>query len=298
MEKILFAILLLNMIGCFLFVISQWLKNKKMGVVWFFLFLPVMGWLFYFLPQWVSIFWGEPQYDRENLVKRIYIRQVEKEPILEEELNVVSIADAMAVSTDKEKRKLLLLQLKKDYFHTYKQISEAENDEDSESAHYVATAKMESYRLYQEEWINKLKEYKMDTSVIKLEEMLKVLDEFICTGLLSKQEKKVYKEKYLDWIEKNMERYPNWWNEELMTKFLRYQIDIGKLRAAEKFWDKNKERLKNETAYLNILELYYMEKNKDMFQKGIQELREDDSMQFSTEEFKKIRYWLRKDWNA
>ena len=100
--------------------------------------LPVLGEIIYFLPQLLLCIAKSGNYDRESLVKRLEVEQEHVMPELKKELNVIPISDAMAVSSNVEKRTLLLDQLKKNIFTNYKTILIAGTDSDSESVHYVA----------------------------------------------------------------------------------------------------------------------------------------------------------------
>lgn len=148
MDKLILILLIINIIISLIWFI---LKLEKKQVAWmalFFICLPGLGYLIYYVPRILEKIIYENKYDRESLVKRFDIEKSQERPYLEEELNVVPIEDAMVISNNTEKRTLLLNQLKKDMLNSYRSLLVAENDEDSESAHYVAAAKMEVYRSY------------------------------------------------------------------------------------------------------------------------------------------------------
>ena len=133
-------------------------------------------------------------YDRENLVKRLEIEQERVMPAVEKELNVIPIEDAMVISSNVEKRALLLEQLKKDINANYKVILPAGSDSDSESAHYVAAARMEVYRRKQVILAAKKKEWEKERdNPDKLKAYLNEIEDALDSNRLADKEEDIYR---------------------------------------------------------------------------------------------------------
>lgn len=293
MENIVFFLLLNAVLSVIYLILMLRKKQKCVMVLWFFA-LPILGFVLYYVPQWISKMMGFLDYDRESLVRRLDIQKGERLPSTEIELDVVAIEDAMAVSDNKKKRLLLLNQLKKDYLNNYKEILGAENDTDSESAHYVASAKMEIYSIHQKEWISKQKEYEENPTEDIFEELMEMLARFINGELLSGQEKQIYKKRYILLVETKLSDEDEWWNEVILTNYLKFLFDIGESERALAFWNDNMQRLANEDIFIKILEVFYNKRDKKNFQYTLQKLKEDDSIQLSSDGLAMLRYWLKR----
>ena len=148
-DVILLSVLGLNALLSLVYSLTAIRSHQRAWLGLLFLSLPVLGFCMYFGARAVMEFLPSHPYDRENLVKRYEIHRMEKAPEVERELDVIPVEDAMAVGSLREKRGLLLDQLKKDMQSNYKYILPASADSDSESAHYVAAGRMEVYRIKQ-----------------------------------------------------------------------------------------------------------------------------------------------------
>lgn len=294
MNTLIGAVLLANLLLSLIYGVVKLVKKQSCSMVILFICFPVLGFILYFVPGWLSKTLHGYDYGRDHLVRRLDIERSASEPLIAEELDVVPIEDAMAVSENDKKRSLLLRQLKKDYVNNYKELLSAENDKDSESAHYIAAAKMEIYSVYQQKWTDKLRIYEEDPTDAHWNEMIDTLAEFIDSDLLSDQEKKIYKKKYVQHIEEHLSS-GTYWDGRVAAMYVRYLGDLDRKTEAIQFFNSNKERMKNEKAYMNVLELLYETKNKDGFQECIRELKEDKSIELSPEGLAQLRYWLNKE---
>lgn len=295
MDKLIVILLLINLMISILWFI---LKLKKKQIEWmalFFICLPGLGYLIYYIPRILEKIIYEYKYDRESLVKRFDFERSQERPSLEGELNVVPIEDAMVISNNTEKRTLLLNQLKKDMFNNYRSLLPAENDEDSESAHYIAAAKMEVYRMHQQRWNEVLGKYEEDCNSIDVfHQVIEILEEIIESDVLSLKEKKLYKKKYCEILEIQMESN----EDDIKTKeykaYLNYLIEDKSYEKAEKFWIDNHEAAKCEESYMMILKMYFQCNDKEKFYRCINELEEDKEVRLSADGLEKLRYWLSK----
>lgn len=290
MERIVLIILLINTIVSILFAVKMKSEGQKAWIACFFLVFPVMGFLVYLIPLLIFRIWGIGSYDRETLVKRLDVKQESIMPAVEKELNIIPVEDAMAVSSNSEKRNLLLEQLKKDISENYKTVLVAGSDSDSESAHYVAAARMEVYRRKQSQLSVIRKEWENDKdNHEKLLCYLKELADYIESELLADKEADIYKSEYCRIVE-DCQGKEGLLSEREYSHYLSYLIGLKQHGKAEQFWEQIPEASKNESAYVAMMKMYHGNGDKDMFYKCLDELSKSE-IKLSSDGLKMLRYW-------
>lgn len=292
MDILILIILFINTIGAVFFFVWHLIhRRKKAWMALFFLILPILGYIIYYLPAWIANIRGTGTYDRESLIRRLEIEKGVQKPQMTKELNIIPVEDAMAASTNVEKRLLLQEQLKKDIYTNYKVVLPAAQDEDSESAHYVAAAKMEAYRYMHERvkrQVDKFAEHPEQPDTFC--DMLKVLNEYIQSDLLADKEAGIYKKRYCQVLEtagSDLKGYidaPQW------ACYLSYLTDNGNYTLAEETYARLEERQKDENVYRKMLDMYYLQKNKEKFYQCLDELKAS-SVPLTAEGLKMLRYW-------
>lgn len=292
MDTLILIILFINLISAILFFIWHLAhKQKKAWMALFFLILPVLGYIVYYLPAWIARIVGTGEYDRESLIRRLEIEKGVQKPQVAKELNIIPVEDAMAAGTNLEKRRLLQEQLKKDIYKNYKVVLPAAQDKDSESAHYVAAAKMEAYRYMHErmkEKIDRFAEHPEQQEAFC--DMLKVLNEYIQSDLLAEKEAGIYKKRYCEILETANQELkaqidaPEW------ACYLSYLAGSGNYEQAEETYEKLEETQKDENVYFEMLDMYYFQKNKEKFYQCLDELKAS-SVLLTAEGLKTLRYW-------
>lgn len=292
MERIIIGILIINIIASLVYAVSTVSKGQKAALTFFFCTLPLLGFCIYFIPQWILRIQGKGYYDRDTLVKRLEIEKERIMPSVKKELDIIPVEDAMAVSNNNEKRKLLLDQLKKDINVNYKVILPAGSDSDSESAHYVAAARMEVCRRKQialaaskEEW------QKESDNQQKLRNYLSELQNYIESELLDDKEADVYKEEYCNIMKQIIERQNSIVTAGEYSCYITYLVDLKQYTDAESCWGKISPDDKNEKAYQVMLQMYYDLKNEKMFYKYLEDLKKSN-INFSSDGLKLVRYWM------
>ncbi len=291
MDKLLIVIVIINLICSLIFAFMSLKKGQKAFLSVFFVVFPVVGFAIYFIPRAILKIRENYSYDRDSLVKRYDIKQAENVPFVERELNVVPIEDAMAVSSNTEKRALLLEQLKKDIHSNYKVVLPAGGDSDSETAHYVAAAKMEVYRRKHNELMNAKKRFLEESgNSFVLHEYMEKLEDYIESELLAEKEAKIYKEEYCKVISEARQLPDNGITSAEYGCYITYLIDLNRVKEAEAFWNTKDETDKNETAYMKMLQMYYDLGEKDKFYQCLEQL-EASSVQLSPNGLKTLRYW-------
>ena len=269
-------------------------KNKCILAVYF-LFVPILGFMIYFIPRKIVEKKKNCFYDRDSFVKCLDIEKIQEIPTLQKELDVIPVEDAMAVGSNLEKRNLLLEQLKKDIYSNYKVLLAANDDADSESAHYVAAAKMEVYRYINEEVLKAKSEFEGDeTNVDKIFGYLEKLSEYIESELLSEKEKNIYMAKYcevINIVNKNPDiTFLSIHN----SNFISYLVELKRYDEAENFWNGLRDEERDEKSYMNMLLMYYKLKKKNEFYDCIAQI-EQSSIKLSAESLQFLRYWKKRN---
>ena len=295
MERLLMALLIGNLIAAVCYAVVKAVRKEGAGVTVFFLFLPVLGFVLYFLPRILGRLFGQGKYDRESLVGRNSIKKMEEHPNMEEELNVVPVEDAMAINENREKRALLLRQLKKDISENYKALLAAEKDEDSESVHYVAATKMEVYRVLHQRWLECSRAYEQDQEDSeKFREVCEALRKLIESQVLSGREQEIYRKKYCSLMEAQVLIDESVLLDLDYEKWMAYLIELERFQAAEQLWDQRRDRLKNENSYMKMTELFYRRREKKKFHACIAELQKDRQIRLSAQGLERVRYWMQR----
>lgn len=285
-----------NFAGAVLYALVKAVRKERAGVAVFFIVLPGFGYIIYFLPRLIHRLVGRETYDRDSLVKRFQIEQAAEHPDVQRELGIVPVEDAMAVSGTAEKRALLLNQLKKDVGENYKALLAAENDEDSESAHYVAAAKMEAYRVQQQRWMESYKAYQRDPAdPANFHAACTALRNLIDGRILSPREQEIYKKTYCGLIESQEEQDAKMLSGEDYEVCLVYLVESGQTQKAERIWNEEREKVKSERCYMKMIEMYYQQRDKEKFRQCMKELRADKQVRLSAQGLEVLRYWMQRE---
>ena len=294
MDKLIIIMLCINLVGVLLFAISCIQKGNKIGIALLFLALPILGFALYFVPIILMKICNRFSYDRDSLVKRYDIEGSQSAPDVVRELDVIPVEDAMAVSSKKEKRELLLEQLKKDLYSNYRSILPATSDEDSETAHYVAAAKMQVHQQMHSEILElqkKMQEQEFTIEACKL--YLAKLTRYISSKLLEKKETIIYNYEYCDYFNRLLNSTNGTLEKQECTNYLEYLIDLELFEEAEAFWTECADELREETSYRKMLEMYYSQKRKEKFYACLHELEKSD-IELSADGLMMLRFWIRR----
>ena len=276
-----------------LYAVIKGIRREGIGVAAFFLFLPGLGFLIYFLPELIQTFLERAGVDREAvLTHALEIERQPEHPDVQEALDVVPVEDAMAVSGNAEKRALLLKQLKKDLKENYKILLAAEQDEDSESAHYVAAAKMEIYRLQQARWLECRRDYEQDPDdPEKYHTACTILSEMLDSGVLSDREQNAYRKRLCELVHRQIEAGEGEVSPGEYEKYLNALVELGRSRDAELLWRGHGSRMQSEAAYQDMLKMFYQMGERQKFEEILDDLRRNRQIRLSPKGLEQLRYW-------
>lgn len=292
---IIYALLIINLLLVIIYLQANLNNKQKLLIGLFFVFLPIIGFAIYLVALLVIRIISSKLYDRLSLVHRYKFDEEVLTPDINKELNIIPISDAMVISNNVEKRKLLLEQLKKDIYNNYKNILIASNDSDSETAHYVASAKMEIYNKLNINLQSVMESYEKESSKLSnVYDVLIALIDIIDSKLLSVNESNIYKTKYCNIIENEFMSDDIEIDEEKVSyfdKFIEYLVHLEDYDFVIPAFSKIPEEYKNENMYIQILKMYYSKNQKDNFKMTLDILC-NSSLALSNEGVGIIRFWL------
>lgn len=262
----------------------------------FFIFLPGLGFLIYFLPGLLRSLLKRVGIDREAVLTHAFeIERQPEHPDVREALNVVPVEDAMAVSGNTEKRALLLKQLEKNLRENYKMLLVAEQDEDSESAHYVAAAKMEIYRLEQTRWLECRRDYEQEPGDPEKYHMAcEALMEILDSGVFSAREQSTYRKHLCSLVQRQIDTGESGVSLREYEGYLSSLVELGRYAEAELLWQEYAERMRSEEAYRDMLKMFYQAGERQKFEDILDDLRKNKQVRLSSRGLEQLRYWTKR----
>lgn len=285
--------LIINAFLTVLYAVIKRIRREGAGVAVYFLFLPGLGFLLYFLPGLLQAFLERMGVDREAILIRAFAVDLPPEhPDVREALNVVPVEDAMAVSGKEEKRALLLKQLKKDLTENYRILLSAEQDEDSESAHYAAVAKTEIYRLHQTRWLECRRDYaQAPDDPEKYHTACEVLIEMLKSGILTSREQNAYQKRLCDLVQRQIGAGEDEVSPREYEEYLGALVELGRNEDAEYLWQNYADRMRSEDAYRNMLNMFYRAGERQKFEDILNDLCRNKQIRLSPKGLEQLRYW-------
>lgn len=199
----------------------------------------------------------------------------------------------MAISGNAEKRALLLGQLKKDLNENYRILLAAEQDRDSESAHYAAVAKMEIYRLHQTRWLECRRDYEQDPAdPERYHTACTVLAEMLSSGVLSAREQSAYHRRLCDLVRRQLDAGESEVTLAEYEEFLGSLVELGRYAEAERLWQNHADRMRSETAYNLMLKMFYQTGDRQKFRQMLDDLCRNKQVRLSPKGLEQLRYWM------
>lgn len=290
---ILVLFLAANLALSMLCAIVRAVRGKSVGVVLLFVFLPGLGIVLFYLPRLVPALFGKAGVDREAVLTHAFdIDRQPEHPDVQEALDVVPVEDAMAVSSTMEKRALLLRQLTKSLEDNYKILLAAEQDDDSESAHYVAAAKMEIYRLQQARWLECRRDYEQDPGdPDRYHAACAVLFDMLSSEVLSARELLAYRRRLCEMVQERIA------SDEAEVSLEEYEwcldslVELGRFEDAEALWRDHADRMRSEAVYDSLLGMFYRMGDRRKFEDVMDDLCKNREVRLTPNGLEQLRYW-------
>ena len=291
---ILFISIAANLLLTVLYGVRRGVRREGFGMILLFLFLPALGFLIYYLPALPRSFLEMVRVNREAVLTHAFeVERQPEHPDVREALDVVPVEDAMAVSGNTEKRALLLKQLKKDLKENYKILLAAEQDEDSESAHYVAAARMEIYRLGQARWLECRRDHEREPGdPEKYHAACEALMDLLSSGVLSPREQSACQKRLCALVQGQIDREEGRVTLREYEEYLGALVELGRYRDAELLWQEAADRMRSETAYREMLKMFYRAGDRQRFGEILDDLCGNRQVRLSPKGLEQLRYWL------
>ncbi|MEY8396566.1 hypothetical protein AALB64_17445 [Lachnospiraceae bacterium 45-P1] len=286
--------LAVNFVLAMLYAVIRGIHREDIGMAFFFIFLPGLGFIIYFLPGLLRAFLEKAGVDREAVLTHAFkIDRQPEHPDVREALNVVPVEDAMAVSGNTEKRALLLGQLKKNLKENYRILLAAEQDEDSESAHYVAAAKMEIYRLGQTRWLECRRDYEQEPGdPDRYHAACGALMEMLSSGVLSAKEQSAYQKRLCSLVQGQIDAGKIEVSQKEYVEYLGSLVELGQYADAENLWKRYADRMRSEAAYEDMLKMFYQTGERQKYEGILDDLRKNKQVRLSPKGLEQLRYWM------
>lgn len=267
---------------------------REWAVKWIFVAaLPLIGWLFPLL--WPKS-WLKPV-DPARAAELFELEDIEgkrtaarMEFNTAEELNVVSVEEALLVNEHADRRRVMIHVLKQDAMKYMDILKIAVSNEDTETSHYAVSAVMEIKRkltLSMQELSVRYESNKQDAAV--LQAYGEVLNQYMASGFLDERTLNKYKFTYIQLLGELISLEPG--NEPAYRGKMDAELEVGDLREAERTARMYLERFPHsEEAYLGLMKIYYHMRSYDNVQ-IILDLLKNSPLTLSNRALTLVRYW-------
>lgn len=256
--------------------------------------LPGIGWL-------LPVFWpkrfvgeGEEEFEdfitrqaEEHQVKRIGIyQQIERQ----QELDVIPFEDALLVSENKTRRRVMIDMLKQDAVNHLEILQSAISNEDKETSYYAVSAIMEAKRKLQlalQELSVKFENDPTDLLVVKT--YAEVLHDYMRSGFLDERTLLKYRYTYRtvlkQWIE--LEPVHEW----AYRESVELELTLGSYVDAERIARAFIQAIPaSEKAYVSLMKVHYTTRSMQRLQQTLDELK-NSPIKLSNETLTMVRFW-------
>jgi len=213
-------------------------------------------------------------------------------PDVERETQAIPLEEAFLVSDDKDKRKRLLFELKKDHISNFKMITKGLDNDDRETSHYAAAAITSAKADYDNdirEFDSKYNKDVDDLNVVR--DYADYVYSYIKSDVLDPMEIKKYSYLYLDLLT-NVKRPDDILTAQDYTNIVSQAIVLNEFYVAERWAQLSHEKYSDESSYLNLLRVYYYTNRAEMFSKTLDEMRSSD-IPLTSEGVALVRFFLK-----
>lgn len=272
-------IIAVNTVGALFFLIKAFISSnsEQKIIALIILFTPLVGLICYigqFLIHTLSRKPKEIPLDEVGFDRSLHERLAE--PDVEAEMQVVPLEELFLVSTDADKRKGILTELKKESAINYGAVAKALDNDDPESSHYAASALANA----KAEFENELRDF--DNRYHREPENVKLIREYAAkvrglldSGILAGVELKRYHYLNMNLLQaiKNQGKSMKAEDYEYIVK----SAFFNKEHAIAEEWAMEGHRMKaTEDTYLNLLKVYYDTGRTADFLSALNELKKSD----------------------
>ncbi len=259
------------------------------------LLTPPFGVICFFVNFIISLFDRKSDIDYLELTFSKEKKEFAKQTDYDTEKEFVPLEEALIISDVQDKRRALLNVLKADVRNNMKSLVKALDNDDSETAHYAASALMDVLQQYSKKLSTLSIKYKEnpEDSEVNIEYAATTF-QYISSGVLGEIEVKKYAHLYIELIENLNKYHPDLIDTEQYKNMVDCLVIVGKYDDADKWANLSIERQPNmEQSYLNSLNVKYKTEQWDEFKDVMQKMIKS-GVQLSEKGIGIIRFWNRK----
>lgn len=259
------------------------------------LLTPPFGVICFFVNFIISLFDRKSDIDYLELTFSKEKKEFAKQTDYDTEKEFVPLEEALIISDVQDKRRALLNVLKADVRNNMKSLVKALDNDDSETAHYAASALMDVLQQYSKKLSTLSIKYKENPEDSEINvEYAATTFQYISSGVLGEIEVKKYAHLYIELIENLNKYHPDLIDTEQYKNMVDCLVIVGKYDDADKWANLSIERQPNmEQSYLNSLNVKYKTEQWDEFKDVMQKMIKS-GVQLSEKGIGIIRFWNRK----
>lgn len=254
----------------------------------------IVGLALYWLPRWIFGFTNNKKNTLESNQSIKQLNTTAVRPKKEEAFNLVPLSDAMVVSDNKEKRRLLLGILKRNLEDNYEIAKSALEDDDSETTHYAAAAAMEIVRKKKIKVQDLEEEFKQKGDTKSRWDLLDQLHQYITIGVLSGNELMIYVNKYLRLINETRNQCPEQLRKSDYIHEIQILMERNHLQEAQLLAEQRVKTEPEESVYLVLLEIYFRLGKQKEFKETLLKLQKSKVV-LSAKGLDMLRFWMARE---
>ncbi|MBC8061245.1 MAG: hypothetical protein H7Y18_11330 [Clostridiaceae bacterium] len=270
--------------------------RKKDAIIGFLImiFLPFCGVIFYIVmvvcEKYIVEFdnkhfklWFDNDFKQESLIRR--------SGDLKNAMDIIPIEEALVLNDESVKRRLIINAIKGDSYQYLGFLKKALKDKDTETSHYAATAVTEVKRKLTMALQEFEVKYQQDDSNMEvLTTYVGILKKYNESGLLDKKAYIKNQYKYREILIRILSMDKT--NEFYFEEIIKCDITLRKFNEAISYCENYMEIFINsETPYLLLLQIGYINKNVNQFNRIMLKLR-SSQVKLSSNGIKILRFWL------
>ena len=294
-EKVLLLIGIVNLVFAIIYFIVLVIKKdltRAFLMLLFMIICPVIAPMFLLSSGIQRILFRNKDIDIENLSFRTDKLDMITEPDYEKEINIVPIEEALIISNNQEKRRVILDVLKADYEGSLEVISQGLENEDSETAHYVAsviTDVKSNFKLNVQQMKEKIEKEPELTETIPL--VLNYIHNFLTKKVLSEIEEITYIEQYELMLKQLFDNNINLVTGEMFKNVIGHLLSIGRKDNAASWGERAMQyRSEDLDTYKGLLRLYYETDDRVNFLELLSKLKKSN-MEYDNECIELFNYY-------
>lgn len=278
-------ILLLHLIISFLIGFIRFKSNKIEAWCYFTLsiFFPVGGYFisFFLITKISEVKSYEDDFEDEKMI-------LLTDRMVGHNTDVVAIEDFLTFGDEDDKRRNIIDVLKRDSSGFIDKLKIALSDDDSETAHYAASAITEYKRKLDLKIQNlALEMERQPEDIYIMQAYLEVLKSYVGTNLLDIGSKKHYQNMMLDVLYKLIKVDKNYYK-----LLIEIYIAIGEHDQASRYSEEFLEAIESEDSYITRLTVLFNNQDKTRFDKVFNDLRTSD-VKLNNKSMNILRFWLK-----